>query len=133
MLLDSGDPEEPPRPSRKEHLVGLLSRIGIASLFSLFDLERVSGEMRLALGDRRIRVYVRDGRVIDAVRAGSNGTAREALRGVIEAKDGTFDFTPMDIDRPDRIGLSTTGLLLELAREHDEGSDDSLDVVFDQT
>jgi hypothetical protein len=121
VLLDEAEVKKRERSERKEHLVGLLSRISVTSLFSLFELERVSGEMRLMRGDEKLHVYVRDGAIIDAVRS-DDVAGREALRGIMNWQDGAFDFTPMEIERDDRIGLGTTMLLLDLAREHDEAA-----------
>ena len=124
VLVDEAEAKKRERSERKEHLVGLLSRISVTSLFSLFELERVSGEMRLMRGDERLHVYVRDGAIIDAVRS-DDVTGRDALRGIMTWRDGAFDFTPMEIDREDRLGLTTTSLLLDLAREHDEAMEES--------
>jgi hypothetical protein len=54
------------------------------------------------------------------MRSDSSAIGREALRGITSWREGAFDFTYQDIDRPDRIGRSTTALLLDLAREEDE-------------
>jgi hypothetical protein len=131
VLLDEASEKRKSPASRKEHLVGLLSRISITSLLSLFDLERVSGHLRVKRGDQRIHIYVREGQIVDAVRDGSTALARDVLRSVVMSREGTFDFTPQEIDRPDRIGLGTTALMLELAREHDESESGDVDLRFD--
>jgi hypothetical protein len=121
VLLDEAGEKKKKEPSqRKEHLVGLLSRINITSLFALFEMERVSGEMRLTHEDKKVYIYVREGAIVDARRTDTNAGGREALRGITSWKEGAFDFTYQDVDRADRIGTSTTALLLDLAREEDE-------------
>jgi hypothetical protein len=126
-LVEDAESHKKERSERKEHLVGLLSRISVTSLLSLFELERVTGQMRLVGTDQKLTLYVREGEIIDAVTSdGIEG--REALRGVLQWQDGSFDFTPMEIDREDRIGMPMTMLLLELARELDESESD-VDII----
>lgn len=107
-------------PSRKEHLVGALSRIRLPSLLALFEMERMSGVAELIRDGDLARVYVSDGRVVDVVYPAGPETPRAMLAALIEWDEGTFEFRVGAIDRPDRLGSSITGLLLDLAREHDE-------------
>ncbi|MCC6751630.1 MAG: DUF4388 domain-containing protein [Deltaproteobacteria bacterium] len=107
-------------PPRREHLVGLLSRIRIPTLLTMFELERMSGALLISRDGEEARLFVRDGRVVD-VEDGQGRAAPRALATRLLAWDeGTFEFTLQAVDRPDRIGTSTTALLLDLAREADE-------------
>ncbi|MSP61566.1 MAG: DUF4388 domain-containing protein [Myxococcales bacterium] len=106
--------------SRKEHLTGQLSRIRVPSLLSLFEMERMSGVLRLSRGDQDALIHVLAGRLID-VEAGGR-PPKEVLARLIQWDEGVFEFTLGAVERPDRIGMSTTALLIDLARAADEAS-----------
>ena len=107
------------RPKR-EHLSGLLSRIRLPTLCALFDMERLSGELTLQRENERVVVYLRDGQLIDVDDLGASPTLRARIADILAWEDGSFYFDVKVVDRPDRIGVSTTALLLDLAREEDE-------------
>ena len=51
---------------------------------------------------------------------GSLGRYRDALLRVMRWKDGRFEFSFREIEGPDRMGVPTTALMLDLARLQDE-------------
>jgi hypothetical protein len=106
---------------RPPHLGGELRHVRVPSLLSLLSLERMTGVVRLARGEAIVRIFVRDGDVVDVVdEARAEATPRELLSGVVEWEEGRFAVHLEPVDRPDRLGVSTTGLLLDLARACDE-------------
>jgi hypothetical protein len=107
---------------KREHLSGLLARIRLPTLCALFDMERLSGELTLRRGDARAVIYVRDGRLVDVDPLEPDVTPRAGIGRLLAWDEGSFEFAVRDVDRPDRIGVSTTALLLDLAREADEAA-----------
>jgi hypothetical protein len=105
-------------PARREHLFGDLERIPFTSLLTLFEMERLTGVLRVQRAPGPSAIYLRRGQVVDA--SGPEGEPRAVVSALARAPEGAFDFTVEDIDREDRLGLSTTALLLDLAREADE-------------
>jgi hypothetical protein len=116
-------PPEETSPPRRHHLSGEMSRIRLPSLLALFEMDRMTGKVsvkrRVGGAATEFRVYVRDGQVFD-VEPILSRTRRDVLAELLASDDGTFQFTLEPVDRPDRIGVSTTALLLDLARESDE-------------
>ncbi len=110
----------PPSRPKREHLSGLLSRIRLATLCSLFDMERLSGELTLRHEDERVVIYVRDGQLVDVSPMADNSTARQEIARMLAWEDGAFEFSVLPVQRANRVGVSTTALLLDLAREADE-------------
>jgi hypothetical protein len=111
-------PEEAPSGAR--HLAGELSRISLVSVLTLCQIERVSGLLLLTSGTSRVRAYLHEGELVDASIEGRDVSARSALSEVITWKDGHFEVLSDNTPRPDRLGVPTTMLLIDLARELDE-------------
>lgn len=109
------------RPKR-EHLSGLLTRIRLPTLCALFDMERLSGELTLKRDDAKAVIYIRDGQLIDVEVEGADASSspRGQIGELLAWDDGSFEFAVRPVDRPDRVGTTTTALLLDLAREDDE-------------
>jgi hypothetical protein len=111
-----------PRPekaeSRREHLFGDVARIPFPSLLTLFEMDGMTGVLRVERQAGTSHVYVDGGRIVDA--EGPEGRGREVLAALMEAGHGTFEFSVQGIDRPDVLQMPTTALLLDLARESDE-------------
>jgi hypothetical protein len=104
---------------RRHHLSGEMSRIRLPSLLSLFEMDRMTGKISIKRLGRESLVYVKDGLIFDVEPA--DGKPRRAVLAQLLASDeGTFQFTLEPVDRPNRVGVSTTALLLDLARESDE-------------
>ncbi|HJL15562.1 MAG TPA: DUF4388 domain-containing protein [Sandaracinaceae bacterium LLY-WYZ-13_1] len=114
-----------PRPSRPDaappHLAGDLAQLGLATVLSLAAMERMTGVLRVTRGPAEARLYLRDGDVVDAVDPADRERAPRALLGdLLRWNEGRFALGLGPVDRPRRLGVSTTALLLDLAREHDE-------------
>lgn len=71
-----------------------------------------------------IRVFLRQGHVVDVEgptdTEGRNVSPRALLARAVEWTSGSFSFGRRDVSREDRLRTSTTALLIDLAREHDE-------------
>jgi Domain of unknown function (DUF4388)/PilZ domain len=103
-----------------QQLSGQLGRVHLGALCSLFDMERISGELLLARGNERVTIFVRNGELVDVAPVPAGTTPRDALRGALRWTQGTFDFFVGKVDRENKINAGTTALLLDLAREDDE-------------
>ncbi len=107
------------KPGGKKHLAGELARVSLVSVLTLCQLEQVTGVLTLEDGaQRRVRVFLRQGDVVDV--EGDPAGARAALGAALGFTSGTFAVEFTAVDRPRRIAESTTALVLDLAREHDE-------------
>jgi hypothetical protein len=110
-------------PPERHHLTGLLARIPFTSLCQLVELERLSGVLTIRKGTELVRILVREGRFVDVdTAAGPCAEPRAVLAGIFGSREGAFDFDVGPVDRANRIGAGMTELLLDLARESDEGS-----------
>lgn len=103
-----------------QHLSGLVSRIRLPTLCSLFEMEGISGELTLRRGAEAVVVFVSKGRLIDVVPRPAEVTARVYLGKVLSWEDGSFEFDVKNVERADQVGVGTTALILDLAREADE-------------
>ena len=104
------------------HLSGTLSEVGLPSLLGFFELERTSGILCLDQGARTARIFVREGRIVDVECEAADASTTEALGDLLEWRDGTFEFQFQAVERADSIGKTTSALLIDLARRHDEAS-----------
>jgi hypothetical protein len=105
---------------KREHLSGLLARIRLPTLCALFDMERLTGELTLQRDGASAVIYVRSGQLVDVEGGEAGATPREQIGKLLGWEEGSFEFVVRPVDRPDRVGTSTTALLLDLAREDDE-------------
>ena len=84
------------------------------------------GEQRCASCGRdrsgldRAVVYVRDGQVVDCDGPIDADDPQAGLAKLFMWREGRFELSIGACDREDRIGTSTTALLIDLARELDE-------------
>jgi CheY-like chemotaxis protein len=103
-------------------LRGSLVDIALGTLLSLLEFERKSGVLLLLGAGEIARVFVAEGKCIKIESSVANGVtrARDRLMKLLDWRDGQFEFSPMAIGGRDEIGVSTTQLLLEHARRHDE-------------
>jgi hypothetical protein len=113
-------PEEGPRRTRRTHLSGELSRIRLPTLCGLFEMERMTGRLVLVTRGVESHMYFSDGRIFDVEPLARGETKRARIGKLLAAEEGTFEFSVEKVDRPDRLGVGTTALLLDLAREADE-------------
>lgn len=115
-------PAPPVEPTTEDpaHFTGELSALSIPSLLSLVTLERMSGTLRVRrpLGDAVL--YFRGGDVIDAELPHDRRPPRALLREILHWSAGRFELRLGSVERVDRLETSTTALLLQLARQHDE-------------
>lgn len=105
---------------RVRHLAGELSRISLISVITLCQIERITGSLLLKSGTSSIRAYMKDGEIVDAVVEGRDVDPRAAMKEVISWSDGAFEVAFEKVERANRMGLPTSALLLDLAREMDE-------------
>lgn len=122
-------PVEAPAPAHK-HLSGSLDRIRLPTLFALAEMERMSGALDVKQGAHAARLFLREGRILDVEPIPEGSTHRAELSRLCGWDSGTFEFFMDVIDRPDRVGVPTTALLLDLAREADEAGRDDAEPVF---
>jgi hypothetical protein len=122
-------PVEAPAPAHK-HLSGSLDRIRLPTLFALAEMERMSGALDVKQGAHLARLFLREGRILDVEPIPEGSTHRAELSRLCAWDNGTFEFAMDVIDRPDRVGVPTTALLLDLAREADEADRDDEEPVF---
>jgi DNA-binding response OmpR family regulator len=104
--------------SRRTHLSGDLSDVGVVDLLQTFELGRKSGTATLRDGELEAAIYFRDGKVVDAEHGKLRG--EEAIYRCLIWTQGTFDVEFEPINREEAIFTSTQGLLMEGMRRVDE-------------
>jgi hypothetical protein len=109
-------------PTGTSHLSGSLSRISMPSALWLLDQERLSGVLEFRRPGEEIVLFLSEGRVIDAESPSQERSPREHLSALMAWDEGEFGFNVETVDRPDRIGVPTQGLLLDLAVASDESA-----------
>lgn len=109
-----------PSVARAPHIEGDLGRVAIASVLSLLEYEKMSGSLRLVRDGRKAILFVKEGRVLDAELADSDENPVEVVEQVVQWREGSFRFLVEEIDRPDLLHMTTTGLILDALREVDE-------------
>jgi hypothetical protein len=113
-------PEDESARRRHTHLSGELSRIRLPTLFSLFEMEKLTGKLVVQSRDGEARVFVAGGRIVDVEPLAQGESPRAGVARLLAVDEGTFDFVVEKVQRADRLRTSTTALLLDLAREADE-------------
>ena len=106
--------------SKGAHLNGSLATMGLPSLLAFLEMERTSGVLQLAHGSERATLYVRDGQIVDLETELSWSSPQEAIGLLLDWTDGAFEFHFEPVTREDALGLSTSAVLIEFAREKDE-------------
>lgn len=114
-VLEAEPSEFPPT----RHLGGALARVSVTSVLTLCAQERTTGIVSLQRGPDRAQIFLRAGEVVD-VDGPSPGAPRESLRALLGWTTGEFELEVAEVDRPDRVGVPITALLLDLLREIDE-------------
>lgn len=118
-------PEEDARRKGVHHISGQIARIRLPTLCSVFEMERLTGVLVARRDIEEVRLYVDGGQIVNVEPVAANETARAQLRSILAWEDGTFEFDVKAVNRPNRIGMSMTALLIDLARETDEAKRDA--------
>src|SRR6185503_4282291 len=83
LIFGTGDLETSERSKPAQHqpqdMVGRLDRIAVTTLLSLFDMERLSGELQLKSDDAAYTLYLSSGAVVD-VEPVDRGSVRATLQ-----------------------------------------------------
>ncbi|HTS82176.1 MAG TPA: response regulator [Myxococcaceae bacterium] len=117
MILQKAEKERFERRETRGGFSGSLTDLGVVDLVQTFEVGRKTGLIRLD-GERSGTIYFRDGRVIDAELGRLAG--ENAFYRMLNTFEGQFEVQFVGVDRPERIEVSTQGLLLEGMRRLDE-------------
>jgi CheY-like chemotaxis protein len=135
LLLQRRQRERLEHRGSKTKFAGDLGDMGVVDLIQTIDISRKSGVIHLASidGDEG-DIFFREGKVIDATTHSRSGA--DAVYRMLIWSAGTFEIEFQNVDREDRISLSTQGLLMEGMRRLDEWGRlleqaPRLDAVFD--
>lgn len=104
-------------------LRGTLADVGLASLLTLFEMERKTGLLALTRKSprERCRIFLRDGRVVAASSDLEAGLVHAlAIYHALYWTEGSFSFSAVPIEVNDCVRMSTTQLLIDGARRLDE-------------
>ena len=115
-------------------LAGDLAQVGLSTLLVLIEMERKTGTLQLSAADGRAgQIIVRQGKVIDAtLDSGEHPSGARSVYSMLTWTSGAFAFEVRAVDGPDTIGLSTTHLLMEGARQMDEASSPTAEEQLDE-
>jgi hypothetical protein len=106
---------------REVGLRGRLEQFALATVLTLVDLERRSGQLLLLTSGGVGRLWLQNGRVVRARIEGSRRVRKAAVYELLGWNAGRFAFTQGDVSHvEDEIGASTAMLLIEAARRTDE-------------
>jgi hypothetical protein len=112
--------------AREVGLRGRLEQFGLATVLTLLDLERRSGELLLVASAGVGRLWLQQGRVVRARIEGSRRSRKPAVYEMLAWDAGRFAFTQSDASEiEDEIGAPTAMLLIEAARRSDERQSDA--------
>ncbi|WNG34781.1 response regulator [Archangium violaceum] len=118
MILQKADKERiERRETTKGGFAGNLADMGVVDLVQTFEIGRKTGTISIK-GDRVATIYFKEGRVIDAEMGRLKG--ENAFYRLLNATEGEFEVQFTALDRPERIEVSTQGLLMEGMRRLDE-------------
>lgn len=101
-------------------LSGQLSRVHLASLLSLVEMERLDAIVTVGNENSAARIYVSEGRIVDAEFDKAELAPRDVLAELLGWTDGEFCVMCTKVRRSDRFETSTSALLQELTQERDE-------------
>ena len=101
------------------HMRGMLGQVGLASLLSFLEIERRSCHLTVGGSESPVTLLVRDGDIID-VQAPDGAEPRDVLDELLDREQGDFEVVFQPVEGEDRLGVSTTTLLLDAARRSDE-------------
>jgi len=105
---------------------GTIQDISLATLLVMLEMERKHGLLIVThchTGER-CRLFLRDGRIVGAVLDDCVAPRHaELVYHALAWSRGTFEFKAVPVEMRDELGASTTQLLMEAARRHDEASE----------
>jgi hypothetical protein len=105
-------------PRLEPELSGDLAQVALFDLLQVFSANRRTGRLELDARNAAGRVWVEDGRIVDASFGGVTG--EKALYRILGAREGSFVFYPDAAPEERRIDAHTDQLLMEGARQSDE-------------
>ncbi len=120
-----------PRPSHRtgggpappRGVSGTIEDISLATLLVMLEMERKHGLLIVThchTGER-CRLFLRDGRIVGAALDDCSAPRHaELVYHALAWSRGTFEFKAVPVEMRDEVGASTTQLLMEAARRHDE-------------
>ncbi|WP_164018652.1 response regulator [Pyxidicoccus trucidator] len=118
MILQKAEKERiEKRETTKGGFAGSLADMGVVDLVQTFEIGRKTGLINIQ-GERTGTVYFKDGRVVDAELGRLKG--ENAFYRMLNTFEGQFEVQFSALDRPERIEISTQGLLMEGMRRLDE-------------
>jgi CheY-like chemotaxis protein len=104
--------------SGEKEIEGKLSQMSLLDILQFLHLNKKEGELRVTAGQLTGLVYIKGGEVQNAV---LDGVEKEkALFRLLGCVDGEFEFKPCSVQVNVRIRSSTSKLLMEGMRQHDE-------------
>ncbi len=119
MLLQKRDREQLTRRDHRASFSGNLAEMALVDLVQTLEQGRKSGTLRVqGAGGRVAAVWFREGRIVDCELGSDSG--EQAFYRLLNWQEGDFSIEFRAIDRPERIGIGTQGLLLEGMRRIDE-------------
>ena len=120
MLEEAAIPSDDERlATAPRHMRGMLGQVGLASLLSFLEMERRSCHLMVGGPRSPVTLVVLDGNVID-VRSDNGDEPRDMLDELLDREQGDFEVVFQPVEGEDRLGVSTTTLLLDAARRRDE-------------
>lgn len=105
-------------PETGPELEGDLQQVALFDLLQVFAANRRTGQLSVTSGGIRGQIWLREGRVVDAVCGFVAG--EKALFRVLALREGQFVFLPDRKAARQRIDASTDYLLMEAVRHADE-------------
>ncbi len=117
MILAKVEKERFEKKEQRAGFSGNLSDMGVVDLVQTFEIGRKTGTIQI-LGDRQGTVFFKEGRVIDAELGRLRG--ENAFYRMLNTFEGQFEVSFATVERPERIEVSTQGLLMEGMRRLDE-------------
>ncbi len=110
--------------AKEKALKGDLTHVSLASLLSLLDMERRTGHLLLIRQKEIANLLLRNGAVvsIDAGESYRDKTPLERFFYVLDWTEGQFELTAAEVTVEDTVGLPTSHIILEHARQKDEES-----------
>ena len=99
-------------------VLGKLSMISLPELTQTISSNQRTGVLNLYRGEESAEVHFKDGQIVNATCAGTEGP--EAFYGVLAWSDGDFRFSPGEVTGERKIMGDPMGLLMEGLRRLDE-------------